>query len=251
MKIGAQLYTVRDFTQTKEDFADTIKKVADIGYECVQVSGIGSEISFSDVAKICMMHNIEIAITHTPLNRIIEDTENVIAGHIEMGAKYIGLGAIPCGPRGTIDDYVQFVSSIAPAVVAIKNAGLKFMYHNHEFEFFKIGKKTGIDFLAENLPEAGFTLDTYWVQLGGGDPAMWLRKLAGRVDVIHLKDLVIVDGKQHMCEIYEGNLNWCSIFDAAKDAGVKYAMVEQDDCYGRDPFECLQTSFNNLKGVVM
>jgi len=104
-----------------------------------------------------------------------------------------------------------------------------------------------MDYLADNFPDAGFTIDTYWVQAGGSDPAYWIKKLAGRVDCIHLKDYVIVDGQPRMAEILEGNLNWDAIFDAAKTAGVKYALVEQDDAYVGDPFECLNTSFKNLK----
>jgi sugar phosphate isomerase/epimerase len=93
----------------------------------------------------------------------------------------------------------------------------------------------------------GFTLDTYWVQAGGGSPAAWLLKLKNRVDVIHIKDMCWKDGKFLMCEVMEGNLDWPAIIQAGNAAGVKYAMVEQDDCYGKDPFECLKTSFENWR----
>jgi len=247
MKIGAQLYTVREFTQTSQDFANTIKKVAEMGYHCVQVSGIGTGISAQEVAEICKANNVEIAITHTPLDRIKNDTQQVIQDHALMGAKYIGVGALPWGSGNSKEGYVNFVKDFSPAAKAIKDAGFQFMYHNHDFEFMKFDGKTAMDYLAENFPDAGFTLDTYWVQMGGGDPAWWIKKLTGRVDVIHIKDLVIVNGDRRMSEVLEGNLNWDAIFASAKEAGVKYAMVEQDDCYGRDPFECLNTSLQNLK----
>jgi sugar phosphate isomerase/epimerase len=121
------------------------------------------------------------------------------------------------------------------------------MYHNHAFEFEKRDGKLLMDYLAEGFPAdtMGFTLDTYWVQVGGGCPAAWLRKLKGRVDVIHLKDMSWRGGNIYMSEIMEGNLDWPGIYAAGVEAGVKYAMVEQDDCYGADPFDCLRTSFNN------
>jgi len=249
MKIGAQLYTVRDFTQTAADFAETIKKVADMGYDCVQVSGIGP-IPAQEVAAICKANGVEIAITHTPPDRIKNETAQVIEDHKIMGAKYIGIGAVPWGGRLQQQGYIDFVKDFSPAAKAIKDAGLTFMYHNHDFEFAKFDGKLAMDYLVENLPEAGFTLDTYWVQVGGGDSAWWIKKLAGRVDVIHVKDLIIVDGNQRMCEVLEGNLNWQAIFAACKEAGVKYAMVEQDDCYGADPFQCLRTSLENLRRVL-
>jgi len=247
MKIGAQLYTVREFTQTSEGFAETIKKIADMGYECVQISAIGAEISAEEVARICQANNLEIVITHMPLARIISETEQVIKEHATMGAKYIGLGMLPWESSKSKAGYVDFVNDIYPATKAIKEAGFQFMYHNHDFEFIRFDGRTAMDYLADQLPDAGFTLDTFWIQAGGGDPAWWLKKLAGRVDVIHLKDFVIVDGERRMAEVLEGNLNWDAIFEAAEVAGVKYAMVEQDDCYGKDPFECLRTSLENLK----
>ena len=247
MKIGAQLYTVREFTQTKADFEQTIAKIAKIGYECVQISAIGPEITVEEVIQICQAHQLEIVITHTPLERIKNETEQVIKEHQMMNAKYIGLGALTWGTGNSKEGYDQFIKDFRSVSKKIKEAGLVFMYHNHDFEFMKIKDQTALGYLADELPEIGFTLDTFWVQAGGGDPAWWLKKLTNRVDVIHIKDFVIANGERHMAEVLEGNLNWEAIFQAAKGAGVKYAMVEQDDCYGKDPFACLKTSFENLK----
>jgi len=251
MKIGAQLFTVREFTQTIEDFENTIKKIAEIGYECVQISAISADITAEEVARICKENNLEIVITHTPLERIKNETEQVINEHKIMNANYIGLGALTWGTGNSKQGYDDFIKDFAPVSKKIKDAGMTFMYHNHAFEFMRVDNQTAFGYLADKLPDAGFTLDTFWVQAGGSDPAWWLRKLAGRVDVIHLKDFVIVDDERRMAEVLEGNLNWEAIFAAAKEAGVKYAMVEQDDCYGKDPFECLRISLQNLKAYGM
>ncbi len=90
----------------------------------------------------------------------------------------------------------------------------------------------------------GFTLDTYWIQVGGGDPSQWLEKLAGRVPCIHLKDYAY---SAKMAVVGEGNLNFDRIFQMAEKAGTKYMLVEQDDCYGESPFACLKRSYQNLK----
>jgi len=247
MKIGAQLYTVREFTQTSKDFANTIKKIAKIGYETVQISGISTSIPATEVAEICNAHNLEIIITHTHPDRIKNDTAALIKDHEIMNCNYIGIGAIPGSYGHTKQGFENFVKDFTPAATAIKKSGKKFMYHNHDFEFIKFDDKTALDYLSENLPNTGFTLDTYWVQMGGGDPAFWIEKLAGKVDVIHVKDLSIINGERRMSEVLEGNLNWDAIFETCKIAGVKYAMVEQDDCYGADPFKCMETSLQNLK----
>ena len=248
MKIGAQLYTVREFTQSKEDFEETVKKIADIGYECVQISAISPEILATDVAEICKKYGLEIVITHTPLDRLKDDLEAVIKDHEVMACKYIGLGALTWGTGNAKQGYDDFMSDFVQISKKIKDAGYQFMYHNHDFEFMKIGEMTALEYLATKMPDAGFTLDVFWIQAGGGDPVWWLKKLAGRVDVIHLKDYVIYEGERRMAEVGEGNLNWEGIFEAAVEAGVQYGMVEQDDCYGLDPFECLRVSYENLRG---
>jgi len=248
MKIGAQLYTVREHTQTAADFAATIKKIAKIGYQYVQVSGIGP-IPAQEVADICKSHGISIAITHTNPARIKDETEVVIAEHRIMGADYIGLGAIPHGYEFSAEGIRRFIADYTPVAEKIRAAGMYLMYHNHDFEFEKFDGKRMLDYMIEAFPQLGFTLDTYWVQAGGADPASWIKSLAGRVDVLHLKDMAWAGGKQIMAEIMEGNLNWESIFAACSEAGVKYAMVEQDDCYGQDPFECLAKSYRNLQNI--
>ena len=243
MQIGAQLYTVRDFTQTESDFIETIEKVSKIGYRFVQISAIGP-IPAQTVADICSANDIGCVITHTAPVRILNETDSVITEHKAMGAGYVGIGSMPVEYRGSADGAKRFIDDYLPAAERFKAAGLQFMYHNHDFEFEKFDNRLIFDILAD-CPVFGFTLDTYWVQASGGDPCAWLRKLSGRVNVIHLKDMLWKDGQQRMCEVMEGNLNWTGIIEASKASGVKYAMVEQDDCYGADPFECLRTSYNN------
>jgi len=247
MKIGAQLYTARDFTQNSKDFAETIKKVAAMGYETVQISGVSQDIPAVEISEVCKANNVEIVLTHIPPDSLRRDIHAVIKNHEIMGCKYIGIGGIPAPYTHSKEGYDGFIKEFAPIAKALKDAGKQFMYHNHSAELFRTEGKMGLEYMAENFPDAGFTIDTYWIQGGGSDPAWWLKKLAGRVDCIHLKDFVVVDGQARMAEVLEGNLNWDAIFDAAKAAGVKYALVEQDDAYVGDPFDCLNTSFQNLK----
>ena len=100
--------------------------------------------------------------------------------------------------------------------------------------------------LAQEIPAdvMGFTLDTFWVQAGGGDPAQWVKNLAGRVPAIHLKDFSY--GRK-MAVVGEGNINFDRVFAEAEGAGTKYMLVEQDDCNGEDPIECLRRSYEYLK----
>ena len=128
----------------------------------------------------------------------------------------------------------------------ISESGKLFMYHNHDQEFKKIGGRLVIEKLMEDFSpaEMGFTLDTFWVQAGGGDPAQWLEKLSGRIPCIHLKDYAY--GRK-MAVVGEGNINFDRVFEKAAAGGTQYMLVEQDDCNGEDPIECLRRSYQFLR----
>ena len=128
------------------------------------------------------------------------------------------------------------------------DAGLTFSYHNHSFELERFGGRTGLEILAaESDPEVfSFEVDTYWIQHGGGNPESWLRRLRGRMHLVHLKDMAMSGSRQLFAEVGEGNLVWEPILEACRDAGIEYFLVEQDLCQG-DPFESLGISLKNLR----
>ena len=108
-----------------------------------------------------------------------------------------------------------------------------------------------MDMLIEGLDpiNTGFVLDTYWVQHGGGDVRYWIEKLAGRIDILHLKDMAKSDGNeppQYITEVGNGNLYWEGIIETALRTGVKSFVVEQDTCPG-DPFDSLRKSADYLR----
>lgn len=248
MEIGAQLYTLRDCCKTLDDFAETLKRVADIGYRTVQVSGTcGYEADW--LKEQLETTGLRCVLTHYAVDRIADDTQAVIAEHRVFGCPYIGIGFIPGGLQHPEEDYARFVQRFRPAGAAIAKAGSRLMYHNHHMEFMRApdGKRY-IEKLAEDFApeELGFTLDTYWVQYAGGDPAQWLEILRGRVPCVHLKDMACMDRSPKMAPVGEGNLNFDRILRMAEQAGTSYLLVEQDDCNAEDPFDCLARSYRYL-----
>lgn len=254
MKIGAQLYTVHDYTKTLEGIEETFKKVADMGYTSVQVSGT-CKYEAEWMKEMLDKYGLECPITHSDIPAIAADTDNVIAFHKTMGVKYIGMG----GMRGLWsaeykeDPYkVQdnFVRDYVPAGKKIAAAGCYMMYHNHAGEFAPRPDGTLLmDYLLENFTEEamGFTLDVHWVKAGGHDPVEWLNKLKGRTPCVHFKDLITTDeGKFKYAPVGAGELDFDAIIETCQNNGVEYAFVEQDDCYGEDPFKCLKSSLDYL-----
>jgi len=246
MKLGAQLYTIRDYCQNEKDFSNSMKRVAEIGYKTIQISAIG-DIPADIVKKICDSYGLEIVITHTNPDRILNDIENVIKEHDVMSCNYIGMGAMP-GKYRSAETIDLFAADYMDSAKKIASSGKLFMYHNHDFEFERINEKYIIDYLTEGFKpdEMGFTLDTYWVQVAGCDVVDWIERLSGRLPCIHLKDLEMISGKAHMAPVMEGNLNFPKIIQAFSKAGTKYMLVEQDTCL-ECPFICLEKSYNNLK----
>lgn len=244
--IAAQLYTLREFTKTPADIAQTLKKVRDMGYEAVQLSALGP-IDPKDLKRIVDDLGLTICATHVPYERLRDETDAIAAEHHLWGCKFVAIGGLPTAYRNA-EGYHKFAKEASDVARKLKERGLIFAYHNHSFELEKFGDKTGLEILySESDPEV-FTseIDTYWIQHGGGDPAAWIRKLKGRAHLVHFKDMANQGGKQIMAEVGEGNLNWPNILDACKEAGVRWYIVEQDTCQ-RSPFESLAISLRNMK----
>ena len=244
MKIGAQFYTLRDFCKTPEALAESLQKVADIGYQTVQISGTCPYEPAWLKAQLDKTGQ-ECVITHTPADRIAETPAVVAAEHAAFGCSYVGLGYYSFSAENghSLD---HFCSTYGPAAKVLRENGAYFMYHNHAHEFQKVDGQLILEQLCQRIPaeDMGITLDTYWVQVGGGDPAQWLERLSGRIPCIHLKDYAY---GQKMAVVGEGNLNFDRIFEKAEAGGTRYMLVEQDDCNGEDPFDCLRRSYQYLR----
>lgn len=245
LKLGAQLYTVREYMKTEKDFGETIKKIADIGYKYVQVSGIGS-VSPQAVKTITEDNGLKVILTHTSPERIKNETAKVIEEHSLFGCDAIGIGGL-FGVSRTVDGYKKFTDDFKNAFEEIKKSGKVFLYHNHRFEFQKYDGKTGIDILLENTDKDAFklTFDTYWAQAGGIDPAAFIEEYSDRIFVTHLKDMTVIDDKSVMTEVMTGNINFKRILEVSEKANILWHFVEQDETR-INCFESMKISFDNL-----
>ena len=247
-RIGAQGYTIRDFIKTPEDFEESLRKLHEIGYQTIQLSGLGP-IPAETVRDLCKKYRIEPVCTHKGEKDYLENLDETIKFHQTIGCKIAGIGSMGSYDK-TAEGVRKFVKDFTPVCNALKAEGLTFAYHNHAFDFIKDNGKYLLDIIIE---ESNFDLilDVYWVAFSGIDPAKLIRKLGSRARIIHFKDLACcsedgVGNKVEMTEVMNGNLDWDSIIEACEEAGCQAAMVEQDICKG-DPFESLRISYNNLK----
>jgi len=244
MIAGVQMYTLRDYCKTPSDSAKALKKVRDLGYRIVQVSGMAEPKDMKEMRKILDDSGLSACSTHTAYQRIMEETDKVIEEHRILGCDAVMCPGLP-GELHNKEGYLKVAKDFSKVMGKLKNNNLVLGYHNHGIELERYGGKTGLEILLENCAGLHAEVDTYWVQYGGGDPAAYIEKFSGRCSQLHFKDMGIIDNKQVMPPIGTGNLNWKRIVQAAAGAGVKYCLVEMDTPT-IDPFKALKISLDSM-----
>ena len=243
-EFGLQNYSIREHLETYDDVLAAMKTIKEMGYSYVQTAG--EKISLEEIAEIAKEVGIEVCGTHCGFDSLAADPEKAMEQHRKLGTTNIGIGG---AGLNTAEDVANFIVHANAFADIIYEHGFKFTYHNHHHEFRKVGDKTIMDMLVEGLDpvKTSFCLDTHWVQRGGGDVCSWIEKLAGRIDILHLKDMKMQsDSTPIMCEIGEGNMDFHKIIATAEKAGVKYYVVEQDICPG-DSFDSVRQSAEYIK----
>jgi len=243
--IGLQLYTVRE--QMAEDAVATLRAVADMGYEGVE-GGPPSGMSHSDY--VALLADLGLTLTGGGVSpaQLREDLQAVIDRCGELGIDTLMTG-IAGDLKEADGDWKSVVAPLVEPCARAAEAGLRVCYHNHAFEFENtVDGMYGLDYLLATIPTIQAELDTYWVQTGGEDPVAYIRKYAGRLPRLHIKDRAPApdDETCPFAEVGQGILDWDAIFDATPEAGVEWYLVEQDN-WTRPPLECARMSIEFLK----
>jgi len=236
MKFGLNLYSVRNLVNTPEGFRETAHKLKEMGYDTLQISGVPYIPEL--IASVSLETDMPIVLTHVGLDRILNDTEALMDEHELFGCKNIGLGSFPFTSMEEPEKMVETVGQLNEAGERMAKRGFKFFYHNHHYEFYKNNGQTVYDYMIENAPFINFTLDTYWLQYAGVDILDYVKKMAGRIDCVHLKDYQIIRKRVSPEEtgpvapdyapVGKGTLKWHEIIPAMQASGTKNFIVEED-----------------------
>ena len=245
MKLGAQFYSIRDNTTTPEDLKGAFKAIKEAGYEIAQMSAI-CEIDPHLLKSYSEEFDLPITCTHSPYDRIVNDTDRLIEEHKIYGCPTIGLGYMPneYHKEGIYD----FIETLKEPLRKIKAAGLSFAYHNHAFEFEKAHGKLIYDILIEELPDLEFIIDTYWFKYAGYDYIEYIKKIgAHRIKNVHLKDMAS-EPQGDICPCGEGIIDFSPLVKLCDEMGIENALVEQDNAPDSgDSIGQMKISYNNLK----
>ena len=235
MNAGLNLFSIRTLIDTEEHFLETAKKLKEMGYSYLQFSG--AEFDADRIKRVSEATGLPIVLTHVPMDRILNDTDALMEDHAKFGCHNIGLGAMPSDAIADEVKCKETVEKLNRAGEEMAKNGFKFFYHHHHFEFYRHNGETVFDYIIKNAPYINFTADTYWLQYGGVNVADTLKRLTGRIECVHLKDYGIaskvVEGKTKFeptfVPVGSGSLNFKEAVAAAKEAGAKYFLVEQDN----------------------
>jgi len=244
---GLQLFTVRN--ELKKDYFGTLKKIADLGYQTVElipanVIGI-EEIPAPEQRKMLDQLGLRAVSMHVSQGDLAPDRlKEQIQFAREIGASYIVLRIVS---EETLLDEQKFQSLIAllkKAGTEIKKSGFQLVYHNHAQEFLKVNGKYILDRIFEQVGSELLKaeLDLGWVQKAGASPIEVLESYKGRVELIHIKD---VDKSGNFTEVGQGIIPYRGILKKARETGVKYFFVEQDE--SQHPLKSAAISLDYLK----
>ena len=250
--LTAQCYTVHPHIQTDEDFVKSMKKIKEIGYNVIQLSG-HTKVTPSVVTETLKEYGLKCCITHSPFSRLTDDFDGLVKEHKSWGCPVIGVGGMPGEYPQTAEGYTAFAKKANEIGNRLAEHGMKFAYHNHSHEFKRIsGETRGMDILLDMFNEnVEFVPDCYWLQYAGVNVYGWLYNLKGRASVVHYKDYRISpeSGAPDFAEIGNGNMDYALITKICEDIGAKYAAIEQDSCPG-DRFDSIKISYEYCTKVL-
>lgn len=265
--IALQLYSVRD--DMASDFEGTLKKVKALGYDGVEFAGLYGK-SADEIKKMCDEIGLVPISAHVPFVEMINDPD-LLKTYSEIGCKYVVIPYLTEEYRPGADKFGEVIEGAKMLGKKANELGMKLCYHNHDFEFVKINGEYALDILYKEVPADLLSpqLDTCWVNVGGENPSDYIRKYAGRIEIVHLKDFtggksenmyaligIDDDKKKEASGSFEfrpvgyGLQNFPAILDASKEVGAKWVVVEQDSpSMGKTPLECAEMSINYLKKI--
>lgn len=238
-RIGIQLYTVR--RDMERDFEGTLSNIAAIGYKEVEFAGYFGR-SPADVRALLDRLGITAPAAHGPLTMLTTNWQKAIDDAKVMGHEYLLVAWLAEDQRRTLDDYRRHADLFNAAGETARKSGVKFGYHNHDFEFARIDGKLPYDILLERTDPklVAMEMDLFWITKGGQSPIEYFERHPGRFEMVHVKDMDASPEKRQV-DVGQGSIDWARIFAQGGKAGIRHYFIEHDE--PRSPLEFAKASY--------
>ena len=267
LPIAVQIYSVRD--DAAADLKGTLQKIKAMGYDGVEFAGLYGYAP-EDIRAMCDEIGLVPVSAHVPYVDMVADARGVLSQYATIGCKYVAVPYLMPEHRPDGPNFAEVVENIAKIGAVAKELGITLLYHNHDFEFIKLDGKYALEVLYDTVPAdiLQTELDTCWVNVGGEEPAAYVRKYAGRAPVVHLKDfygeksedmyeLIGIEkkapqrpGNFEFRPVGYGVQDFPAITAAAEEAGALWLVVEQDVAtMGLTPMQSIEKSREYLRTI--
>lgn len=247
-RIGLQLYTVRD--QMKADLPGTLARVAAVGYKEVEFAGYFGR-SPTQIRELLARNSLTSPATHVPIEMVRTQLRKTLEDARQIGHQWIVVPWLAEADRGGLDSWKRLAAEMNVAGRAARDAGLRFAYHNHDFELHPIPARAQTSaaiplevLITETDPAlVDFELDLYWLAKGGGDALSYFTRFGKRFPLVHVKDSR--GAPDHtMTEVGSGSIDFRRIFAEGDKGGLRHYFIEHDN--PADPIASIRTSYNHL-----
>lgn len=266
--IAVQLYSVRD--DMAADFKGTLQKVKAMGYDGVEFAGLFGKTA-AEVREMCQEIGLTPISAHVPFVDMMNDPD-ILKVYADIGCEFVVIPYLTEEYRPGQPKFDEVIEGAKMLGEKAKELGLKLAYHNHDFEFEKIDGEYALDILYKEVSAdlLQTQLDTCWVNVGGENPADYIRKYAGRCEIVHLKDFVggksdnmyaligidedekkDANGKFEFRPVGSGVQDFPAILEACEQSGARWVVVEQDQAtMGLTPIESIKSGIDYLKSLL-
>lgn len=270
-KIGLQLYSIRE--DMEKDMDSALRQVKEMGYDCVEFAGYFDH-SAEEVKAMLDKYGLECVSVHQAPQLFVDEGQKAVDYIKTLGVKYAAVPWYDADKLAGSPEWDNTVKMFTDVAELLKKNGIKMMYHNHDFEFNKVDGKFILDWIYDTIPQDLIEpeVDTCWVHYAGYNPAEYLLKYSGRINIVHLKDfacknlgggpvyaLIDEDGKEKKSSKEENGFEFRpvghgiqdipSIIEASEKAGASVLIVEQDQSNDRPPMEAAKMSREYLKSL--
>lgn len=241
--LGVQLYTLRG--EMERDVGATLERVAAIGYREVEFAGYFGQ-GPAEIRGLLAAAGLRAPAAHLPVEALRDDPDPILESAATIGHEWVIVAWVPEDMRGTLDDWRRTADLFDRIGERAAAAGLRFGYHNHDFEIPPMEGRMPLDVLLESTDpdRVDLELDLFWITHGGGDPIAFMERWPGRVRLVHVKDRT-ADGD--MVDVGAGVIDFGAIFARRARAGIRHAFVEHD--MPGDPWASVTASFRHLSAL--